>query len=317
MFFSFQVKEALSEKGLSKYVRAIVAIRSDIDVKLRKVSEASQTFINELFEFQDIFGRMKVRIIIFLRGTQTHVNCRKLCHWEGSQCVYVPFTRLVECQCKKNFDGLKCETHNNNHLASALELLVEETVKVPTLIDIYHNVENLREEIEYGFADLNAGIRKLTTTLETAYKNILKQLQQLFKWQNLRVNYAETISNIKHFIDEFNQASKKNDKQRMKDLAKYLLSPGKLRKWMRDLNTLFVGSENVVQYHEPLMIMYMKWYQNDACSDRYKSRIDEAFQQFAVLQSEGFIMWMQSAEILEMDPRVAAEKFKTQLKNQV
>ena len=260
---------------------------------------------------------MKVRVVMFLRGTQTPRSCRNSCYTKGSKCKYVPFTRLVECQCKPGYDGLKCETHNNNHLASALELLVAETVKIPTLVDIYHNVESLREEIQYGFANLDAGIRKLTATLENAYKDILKALQQHFQWQNLRVNYAETISNIKHFIDEFKQASERKNKDRMRNLAKYLLGPGKLRKWMRELNNLFIGSENVVQYHEPLMILYMRKYNESACTDRYKSRIDEAFQQFAVLQNEGYMMWMQSAEILELDPRRIALKYKDVVKSQV
>ena len=166
---------------------------------------------------------------------------------------------------------------------------------------------------------LDVAISLLATQLETAYKRLSREIGEGFDWTNLAVNYAPTIQDIYHFTYAFKTRSKANGDARGKTLAAYILAPNRIQRWVNDLDILFTGSHMILNRHLPLMIMYMDRYMNKdvGCVSMYKTRVDDVYKQFAILQQDAYLIWMEAVNIMGNEPGFLAEKYKEVVERQV
>lgn len=255
-----------------------------------------------------------------LKSTES-ANARNFCKKNSchgaSKCVQLPYSKTTECQCVPQFDGDKCQKNSPNSLASTLDLLVKATLKIPTLSDIYFNVKDLIQNFEAGITNIGNALNKLQSALETKFSKLSEEIGQNFQWTNLNIHYAKTISDLRHFIHEFQTRSKDYNDQRGFDLAKYILAPGRIKQWLYNLDNLFKGTQGIVRDNPPLMIAYMNRYSANACSKSYKTRIDNAYQQFSVLQQQAYIMWAEALFIMERKTHRVASLYFQRLNGQV
>ena len=278
------------------------------------------SYINHVLQIGEFNYIHKVRVIIMLRSeeqVESTTKCTTTCYSKGGVCKRLPFSKISECQCKPHFDGDECREHSNNGLASTLDLLVSETLKVPTLVDIYFDVKDLQENINLGFSQINTALVELGTMLQTSYAKLSAELGQNFQWTNLKISYVDTIKDILHFVDEFNTRSRDDNDKRGKELAEHILQPGNIKRWLGDLNTLFVGSSFIVEDHLPLMMLYINAHKDGACTTEYKNHIDNAYRQFVVLQQEAYLMWAEALNIMEEEPTEASDEYIKIMKEQV
>ena len=146
---------------------------------------------------------------------------------------------------------------------------------------------------------------------------LTEEIGNNFEWANLNINYAKTLKDLQHFINEFQTRSIGSNDERGIALAKYILAPGRIKLWLSDLDKLFKGSDGIIQHHQPLMIAYINKYRTNACSNSYKTRIDHAYQQFSVLQQQAYIMWAEALFILEKKTSGVSILYEKRLKEQV
>jgi len=232
-----------------------------------------------------------------------------------SQCKQLPYSQVTECQCVMNFDGEKCQHHSTNSFSSTISLLVSSTLQIPTLSDIYFNVKDLQKQINEDLTQVSTVVRSLKTSLQVSYKRISNELGENFQWTNLKIDYSKTIQDLLYYIKEFNKIG--NSEKRRGELATHLTKPGMIRKWASDLNTLFVGSQHIVQDQKPLMIIYMDRYHQDACSSAYKKRIDNVYKQFVILQTDTYFIWSEALNILSQGSIEIAELYQKRVLSQV
>lgn len=320
-----QIIEGIKAKRLYNYVQSIAVLKKDDKYIPAVRQKIYHSYINDVFNFDTSILRymsngmkvkrsIQVRVVIMLRSKEMlQTTCTKSCHATQSTCVRLPYSKLSECQCKPNFDGEECKEHSKNRLATSLDMLVSATLKIPTLVDIYYNIDDLREEINAG----TVALKKLKSSLETSFKRIEAQLGQKFQWTNLKVTYTATITNLRFYIKAFKDANEDKNAKRRKELAAHVLKVGNLRKWLDGLNNLFVGDYLPIVEHQPLMIMYMNKYSQDACTVTYKQNVDNAFKQFAILQQKAYLMWAEALDIEEKDSVIAAGEYEETLEKQV
>ena len=290
------------------------------------------SFISGVFKYKKIVRRgsgrnrrvhslrIEVNVVVMLKSTES-ANGKSFCKTNSchgaSKCVQLPYSKTTECQCVPKFDGDKCQKYSPNSLASTLDLLVKATLKIPTLTDIFFNVKDLRQNLEVGLTNIDNALNKLQSALETKFSKLSEEIGQNFQWTNLNVNYAKTIRKLRHFIHEFQTRSKDYNDERGVQLAKHILAPGRIKQWLYDLNNLFKGSQSIVQDHPPLMIAYMNRYSSNACSKSYKTRIDNAYRQFSVLQQQAYVMWAEALFITERRTDIVASQYFKNLNEQV
>ncbi|XP_066929946.1 SE-cephalotoxin-like [Clytia hemisphaerica] len=305
------VEEILKKAGIYKHVQSIVALKTNLKIEIEE--DRFDSYLNEEFTFdapkqpsnpnnQPPPPPKKVRVVVMVKPVEADTSfCDEdTCHG-SSKCVQLPFTKLTECQCEIHFDGERCETYSENSLSSTLDLLVTTSLTIPSLTDVYFDIQDLKESFSDGIENVNNALIELGSVLEQSFIDLSLMLGNEFKWTNLKVTYSETLSDVEFFIREFATRSKANGDKRGKELAEHILQPGHIKKWLSDLNLLFMGNDNLIQDHEPLLVVFMSRYSKDACTAPYKERVDHAYAQFSILQYQAFMMWAEALYIEERD----------------
>ena len=328
MSHNFQIEQVIRAKGLWEFVQSVTVLKESVTAVFHEAK--TNSFINKLFEYTKIYPsanypspeqtlKLRINVILMLKSTESNTGslCQSdSCHGD-SLCVQLPYSTVTECQCIPQFDGDRCQEHSPNSLISTLDLLVTSTLQVPTLTDIYFDVKELQQSFETGQTVITSVLQGLQGELEDKFDELSEELGQNFQWTNLNVNYASTINDLQHFIREFQIRSKEDGDARGKELAEYILAPGRIKQWIYNLDVLFKGSQVIVQDHPPLMIAYMDRYSNDACSITYKTSIDNAYRQFSILQHQAYVMWAEALDILQKKTEEVGTVYQERLKEQV
>ena len=321
------IEKELASKGLKKYIQSIAVLHADLIPSVVQGSFSKYSIINNIFTISYPKGTdsvtiktYKIHVVIILKSEEMlfkvkDIYCNKDCSHHGT-CVRLPYSTSAECQCKAHFDGEYCEKKSENRLANALEMLLLSTLRIPTLSGIRYNLKDLRQEIDTGFGKISVTLDKLSKYLLQFYSRMQKQLGEKFEWTALQISYAEDIKNINYYVKKFKEAREENDKERLLGLSQYVLKIGNLKKWLHELDNLFLGSNSPVIHHSPLMIMYMNKFNDMACSPLYKKNIDTVYQQFEALQTSGYNLWIEALDVMDKNPKKASKKHKKVVQNQ-
>ena len=234
-----------------------------------------------------------------------------ICRNNG-ECFVFPYSTKMGCKCTKGFTGNTCETREENlKLKLVVNFLVHNTMKLPTFASIQHAIEDTQLYLKTSSENIQESIKKLGAMIDMQFKNMGEFMSRKFDWFEVLMKYKDSIDNLYYFhdisskkINYFQRNSAANisqlttkDKGRFsmleeKDIAKYLLSPVGIQKWLYHINFLIVGrNDSEFNSHKPLIFMAMDKYKDRFCFADYKERVSRSYRQLMLLQLRGFMLW--------------------------
>ena len=258
------------------------------------------------------------------------------CHNQGV-CYPYPYSIERGCKCQKSFTGSRCETRvENQKLKQVANFLISNTMKLPTFASIQHAIQDTQLFLKTTSENIRDSIIKLEAKLDLQFKNLGKFVSNEFNWFSVLLNYKDSIENLHYFHSIFNEKvfrfqlnqtsiiSKFNtsDKSRFStvnqtDIAKYLLSPVGIQKWLYQINLLIVGrSTSQFNSHKPLIFMAMDKYKDKFCLSEYKDRISRAYRQLMLLQLQGYMLWSNAYSSDGSDSSIIANRYVQVLNDQ-
>ena len=203
--------------------------------------------------------------------------------------------------------------------------LMSTTAKIPQLTDVFFELEDAREDIQNGFADVGKSILQMKAFIGKALGKLEGKMNRLFKIQNFQTTYAQRLQNMhlqirqsKSLFDTFGSNSKKK-KDRAIRLAKRLLLDGKILDWEMILNDIFKSVQGgfSITTVDPLMLLVINMYKDQACVPENKKRIDQLLQNFMLLQYELYLMHTSVTYILGYDATKVGDKYNKTIDDQV
>ena len=264
-------------------------------------------------------------------------KCSDKCNGNG-ECYNYPYSNKMGCHCKATFSGNKCnESGINLKLKSVLNSLLSHTMKLPTFASIQHMLEDTQMYLKTSSEDIKGAINKLEKRIEDNFRSMGEFMSKKFDWFHIQMKYKDAIENLNYFhsiskrkVTDFQEAQKTNfsdlftdtDEERPstsedKDIAKFLLAPSGIQKWLYQINFLIVGRhDSDFNSHQPLLFMVMDKYKGLMCSEKYKTEMDRTFRQLMLLQLQGFMLWAEAFNSLNRDSSVIAKRYKAILKEQ-
>ena len=160
-------------------------------------------------------------------------------------------------------------------------------------------------------------------------------MSKKFEWFTVLLKYKEAIENLNYFhsissekvshfrlnISLVGKTGSGNESQFImaedKDIARFLLSPTGIRKWLYQINFLIVGRrDSQFNSHKPLLFMVMDKYKNELCLIHYKHEVTRAYRQLMLLQLRGHMLWSTAYGIVNRDSSFISDKYTKILANQ-
>ena len=267
------------------------------------------------------------------QSTEFECNCDS-----SSTCKILPYSTQEQCQCPPGYDGDRCDEISKTSLSSALDSLMSETAKVPTMSDVYFNVEDAREEIKFGFSGVEKTIIQMGESIKECLSEIkydmlmLSKIESFTKLYNpklLEMQNAIKLSQPKVFaiFDTTKyigyKALEKRIRKKAKREADKLLQTEKIPSWKLTLEYM-IGTEKLMldmSKLEPMMLLLINSHgdikNSPACLPKYKSKTDSILRDFMKLQYSLNVLHVTSSFIMEEDVTVIKEKYNKTIKDQV
>ena len=249
----------------------------------------------------------------------------------SSKCIKFPYSTEEQCQCPPGWDGTLCNERSNTSFSRTLDTLMTETAKVPALSDVYFELQDTREEMQNGFADVGKALIQMKNFIGKELGKLSTSMNKLFKISNFENRYRDDIKKMSTAIatsgkvfDMFNDKSKysvdprRAERNRKDALEKAEYNRKNMPDWELWLDNMFYGKSRFeITTIEPLMLLVIDLYKENACKTKYKEHIDQIFRKFVLLQSDLLALHASSLFVLDMDTTDIAEKYKKTLADQV
>ena len=205
-------------------------------------------------------------------------------------------------------------------------------MKLPSFASIQHAIEDTQLYLKTSTENIQKSIKKLGDEIDKQFKNMGELISKKFEWFSVLIRYKEAIENLNYFYSLLKFSSSKTTNiteldldrtgiqfSKMDDttIAKFLLQPNGIQKWLYQINFLIVGKLNSqFDSHKPLLYMVMERYKSRLCFPDYKREITRAFRQLHLLQLKGYILWSSAYSIMNHDSSIIATNYKNILKIQ-
>ena len=253
-------------------------------------------------------------------------------------CFVYPYSTELGCKCHAGFSGEKCETKEENlKLKRDVNFLLDNAMKLPTFASIQHAIEDTQLYLKTSSENIQESIMKLGAKIDVQFKGMGEFMSRKFDWFEVLMKYKESIENLYYFqsiseekIYTFDpsQANMSHIKSTVdegvfsmlaeKDIAKYMLSPVGIQKWLYHINFLVVGrNDNELNAHKPLIFMVIDKYKDGICFQDYKEKISRAYSQLMLLQLQGYVLWINAYSSDGRDSSVIANRYSQVLKKQM
>ena len=260
-------------------------------------------------------------------------ECKDACNGNG-KCYVYPYSPRTGCRCKPKYSGEECESSGTSlKLTSAINSILEKTMKLPTFASIQHSIEDTQLYLKTSTKNIQKSITKLGEKIDEQFKSLGEFMSNKFDWFAVLLKYKDAIENLNYFhsissdkISRFEQNSSipsstgemnKIVAEEDKDIARFLLSPTGIRKWLYQINFLIVGRrDSQFNSHKPLLFMVMDKYKNRICLTNYKKEITRTYRQLMLLQLQGYMLWSNAYSIEGRDSSSISEMYAKVLENQ-
>ena len=262
-------------------------------------------------------------------------SCSEPCNGKG-KCYVYPYSIQTGCRCKAGYGGEKCGSLGTSlKLKSVINAMVQKTMKLPTFASIQHSIQDSQLYLKTSTENIQKTIMKLGERIDEQFKNLGEFMSNKFKWYDTLSKYKDAIENLNYFhsisstkITQFHQNtsiaklkdSSLNTKFLMaedKEIARFLLSPTGIRKWLYQINFLIVGRrDSQFNSHKALVFMVMDKHKHLLCSRTYQIEITRTYRQLMLMQLQGYMLWSNAYSIVNRDSSIISDSYTKVLKNQ-
>ena len=262
-------------------------------------------------------------------------TCSNTCSGKG-QCFVYPYSMKTGCRCNSGHSGEKCESSGMGlRLKTVINAIVENTMKLPTFATIQHSIEDTQLYLKTSTENIQKSITELGEKIEKQFKSLGEFVSKKFDWFAVLLEYKDAIENLNYFHsissekishllpdENLSTSTSVGNHSRFamneeKDIARFLLSPTGIQKWLYQLNYLIVGRQNThFNSHKPLLFMVMDKFKDRICHQDYKDEVTRTYRQLMLLQLQGYMLWSNAYSIMNRDSSVIADKYNKVLKRQ-
>ena len=262
-------------------------------------------------------------VVVSFKQAEYPPKCIEQCNGKG-ECFLFPYALQMGCKCEENYSGEKCESSGMSvELKSAINALLQSTMKLPTFSSMYHLLEDTRFYLTASTENIQNTIAKLGATIDKQFKSLGEFMSKKFDWFAVLLKYKDAIENLNYFHSISSQKVSKFQENlnlskitsgaegsgfslnEEKDIATFLLSPAGIQKWLYQINFLIVGRrDSQFNSHKPIIAMVMDKYKNNLCSKGYKDEITRTYRQLMLLQLQGYFLWSRTYSIVNRDIKV-------------
>ena len=254
-------------------------------------------------------------------------KCSKKCN-ENGKCYIFPYSTQLGCRCKKGFIGENCESSQaEQKLPSVINFIFQNTMTLPTFASIQHKLEDVQLYLKTSSENIKESIKKLEEKIEEKFKSLGEFMSKKFDWIEVLLKYKDAIENLDYFHsiskNITNATTARDDSiERFsmieeKDIAKFLLTPVGIQKWLYQINFLIVGRrDSQLNSHKPLIFMVMDKYKSRLCYPDYKNEITRTYRQLMLLQLRGYMLWSNAYSSVNRDSSAIAARYSEVLRNQ-
>ena len=264
-------------------------------------------------------------------------KCSEPCNGKG-KCFVYPYSTQTGCICNIGFTGEKCESSGaSSRLKSVINSLLQNTMKLPTFASIQHSIEDTQLNFKISTENIQNSIIALGDRIDKQFKSLGEFMSKKFDWYHVLEKYKDAIANLDYFhsissekitrlskntnLNIANLTSKVNRNRfamnEDKDIARFLLSPTGIQKWLYQINFLIVGRrDSQLNSHKPLIFLVMDKYVDRLCMPSYKADITRTYRQLMLLQLRGYMLWSNAYSIVNRDASVISDRYREVLKKQ-
>ena len=304
-------KAKLQEQGVWDNIKSFAMLDDD-----KNFHQASGG--NDLASFfQRTFQNNEYRMLFTLKTEEElqPIHCNLSCK-NGGSCRRYPYSRSSFCNCAEFFYGRECEYRSNTTMASNLEAMVQQMMKIPKVIDVFFEISDMSNFIGSSLGRIQRAINHLDKNIGKAFVKLHDDLSDQLAWVGTVTIYDDLIKSLQYFIqvfEEFKQNTVQNNQKEQMALAEAVLGAQRyngIRRWLHDFNNLINGTSGfTLTPEDPVLIRYMTHYQSMACSQEYKNAIDNVWRQLMFLQQRGYILWIQALHILNEPADFALKQY--------
>ena len=326
----------IEDAGLLEHVRGIIVLSEGVPDSL-KSNMNSQFMVEKAGAYPSRTNRYGYVIDAKPTGDKVYVlfkpkslsnyeqSCGKSHKCSGSsKCIKFPYSTEEQCQCPPGYDGILCNERSNTSFSSTLNTLMEETAKIPALSDVYFELQDTREEMQNGFADVGKALIEMKNFIGKELGKLTTTMNDLFKISRFQTRYEKQIEDMSDAIrlsqkifDMFNNKGV-NPLDRKDALEKAEDNRREIPKWELTLEKMFYGKSRFsIARLNPVMLFIINLYNKKSCEPKNKVHIDQMFRKFILLQSDLFALQASSLYVLGRETTKIAEKYNKTVADQV
>ena len=235
------------------------------------------------------------------------------------------------------FSGERCEFSNTNFRHQfVINSLLTTTMKLPSFSSIQNTLEDTQLYVKTSLTNIKDSIARLEAKIDEKFKVLGSFMSEKFDWFAVLLKYKDAIENLDYFQSlsdrkikditwQFNRTinitaldlADETTSVEEKEIARYLLGPVGIQKWLYQLNFLIMGRRgNEFSSHKSILFMVMDKYKSRLCYPDYKAEIDRTYRQLMLLQLRGYILWTQAYSILNLDSSAILKRYSAVLEKQ-
>ena len=267
-------------------------------------------------------------------------RCSNRCNGKG-KCFVFPYSSQTGCNCMEGLSGDHCDSSETSQkLRANINILLQNTMKLPTFASLQHTLDDVQLYLQTSAENLKDSIIKLESKIDEKFKSFGEFMSDKFDWFSVLLKYKDAIENLNYFhsissmkVDDVslfksdhitnatNAAAQSNTNHfsllEEKEIAKYLLNPVGIQKWLYQLNFLIVGRrDSQFNSHQPLILMVMNKYKNRLCFRDYKDEVTRTYRQLMLLQLRGHLLWSEAYDSVNRDSSVIAKRYNKLIEDQ-
>lgn len=312
-------KDELQKQGVWKYVKSFAML--DDDKHFYQANGANQlaSFFERTFQGNDYRMFFTLKSTEELESPQCSLSCQN-----GGSCRRLSYSCNSYCYCAQLFYGRECEYHTNTTMASNLEAMVNQMMKIPKVFDVYFEIKDMSNFIGSSLGRIQRAISHLDKNIGKAFVKLHDYLSDQLAWVGTVTTYGDPIKSLQYFIqlfEEYKQSAFQRFQKEHRAPAEAVLGAQRydgIRRWLHDFNNLINGTSGfTLTPEDPVLIRYMTHYESMACTQEYKNAIDNVWRQLMFLQQRGYILWIQALHILNEPSDFALKQYEDYTDSQI
>ena len=249
------------------------------------------------------------------------VECDRKC--VKGTCKFLPYSTKMTCRCPLGFSGELCElSDQDTRHQIVISSLLTDTMKLPTFSTIQNTLEDTQMFVMASLGNIENSISRIGSQIVEKVKHLGELMSAKFEWHSLMTRYRQSIEDLKYFqtlsnrttydvstnVINFDEYATNSLEER--EIARHLLSPNGIRKWLYQLNFLIIGRRgDILDQHQPVVFMVMNRYKSRLCYPDYKAEIDRTLQQLMLVQFQGYATWIWAYSVLNLDSKVIEKRY--------